>query len=145
MSERETRASDAERNAVVGALYAHAAAGRLAVEEMSERTEAAVAARTRGDLQPLLADLPEDGEPPARAEPASRIPSRQRTRWAGYGAVVAICLVVWAVTSITAGAMLYFWPIWVAGPWGVALLAKTFGPATPCSRRHRQVSAGWVR
>ena len=135
MSELETRASDAERSLVVDALYAHAAAGRLTVEEMSERTEAAIAARTLGDLRPLLADLPQAGEPPARVEPAGWTPPWQRTRWAGYVAVVAICVVVWAVTSITAGAALYFWPIWVAGPWGMALLAKTFAPATSCGRR----------
>lgn len=135
MPEPDTRASDAERTVVVDTLYAHATAGRLTVEEMSERTEAALAARTLGDLQSLLADLPEIRERPARAEPADRMPVRQRMRWTGYAAVVAICMVIWAVTSITAGATLYFWPIWVAGPWGLALLAKTFAVPTLCSRR----------
>ena len=122
------RASNAERARVADALYAHASAGRLSVEEMSERTEATFAARTLGDLQALLADLPpETGPSPRQAERLRRMQPWLRTRWAGYGAVVVICLVVLAITSIATGGVLYSWPMWVAGPWGLALLAKTVG------------------
>jgi hypothetical protein len=57
-----TRASDAEREAVVARLRDAAAEGRLTVEELTERIDAAYAARTRADLEPLIADLP---APPA--------------------------------------------------------------------------------
>jgi hypothetical protein len=53
-----TRASDAEREAVVGRLRDAAGEGRLTVEELAERIDAAYAARTQEELEPLTADLP---------------------------------------------------------------------------------------
>ena len=63
MSEQDSsgsgvRASDAERDAVVGRLNRAVGEGRLTMDEFSERLELAYAARTRGDLDPLLRDLP---------------------------------------------------------------------------------------
>jgi hypothetical protein len=53
-----TRASDAEREAVIARLREAAAEGRLTVEELADRIEAAYAARTHAELEPLTADLP---------------------------------------------------------------------------------------
>ena len=53
-----TRASDAEREAVVARLRDAAGEGRLTVEELAERVAAAYAAGTREELEPLTADLP---------------------------------------------------------------------------------------
>jgi hypothetical protein len=53
-----TRASDAEREATVAQLHHAAAEGRLTVEELSGRIDAAYAATTRAELEPLTADLP---------------------------------------------------------------------------------------
>jgi Domain of unknown function (DUF1707)/Cell wall-active antibiotics response 4TMS YvqF len=53
-----TRASDAEREAVVARLQAAASEGRLTVEELAERIDLAYAARTHAELEPLTADLP---------------------------------------------------------------------------------------
>ena len=53
-----TRASDAEREAVVARLRDAAGEGRLTVEELAERVDAAYAAGTREELEPLTADLP---------------------------------------------------------------------------------------
>jgi hypothetical protein len=53
-----TRASDSEREATVGRLRQAAAEGRLTVEELDERIDAAYAASTQADLEPLTADLP---------------------------------------------------------------------------------------
>jgi hypothetical protein len=53
-----TRASDAEREAVVTRLRDAASEGRLTVEELAERIDAAYAARTQAELEPLTADLP---------------------------------------------------------------------------------------
>jgi uncharacterized protein DUF1707 len=57
------RASDAERERVAEALRRHHLDGRLDTEELQERLERAYAARTTGDLAPLLADLPSEREP----------------------------------------------------------------------------------
>jgi hypothetical protein len=67
------RASDAEREHTVEALRTAAADGRLSLEELAERLEGALSARTREALEPLTADLPE----PAR----ETRPSRGASRW----------------------------------------------------------------
>lgn len=54
----DVRASDAERDAIVGKLNQAVGEGRLTMDEFSERLELAYVARTRGDLEPLLCDLP---------------------------------------------------------------------------------------
>jgi Domain of unknown function (DUF1707)/Cell wall-active antibiotics response 4TMS YvqF len=64
------RASDSEREAVVERLRAASAEGRLSLEELVGRTEAAYSAKTRGELATVAVDLPEqDSRLPAR-EPA---------------------------------------------------------------------------
>jgi hypothetical protein len=52
------RASDADRDRVAALLTEHHAEGRLTAEEFSERMDAALHARTMGELDELLADLP---------------------------------------------------------------------------------------
>jgi len=68
------RASDAERERVAAALRRHHVDGRIDTEELQERLERAYAARTTGDLAPLLSDLPPEGGP-RRARPTSRLPA----------------------------------------------------------------------
>jgi len=52
------RASDEDRDRVAGLLQEHHAEGRLTAEEFAERMNAALGARTLGELDELLADLP---------------------------------------------------------------------------------------
>jgi hypothetical protein len=66
-----TRASDAEREAVVARLRDAAGEGRLTVEELAERIDAAYAAKTRAELEPLTADLPPPAERAAFAPAAA--------------------------------------------------------------------------
>jgi hypothetical protein len=66
----EMRASDSDRDAVVSDLSEHFQAGRLTAGEFDERMGQALAARTRGELRDLLADLP--GTPLAPDAPAAR-------------------------------------------------------------------------
>ncbi len=55
---RETRASDAEREAVVQRLLRAVRDGRLSLDEFDERAAAAYAAKTHGELEHLTRDLP---------------------------------------------------------------------------------------
>jgi DUF1707 SHOCT-like domain/Cell wall-active antibiotics response LiaF, C-terminal len=64
-----TRASDTEREATVARLREAAAEGRLTVDELDERIDAAYAASTRADLEPLTADLPQGAPASGRVEP----------------------------------------------------------------------------
>ena len=54
----ELRVSDAERHEIAEVLSRHFADGRLDDAEFNDRVSTAMAAKTRGDLAGLLADLP---------------------------------------------------------------------------------------
>jgi hypothetical protein len=66
---RMLRVSHADRDRVVEILREAAGEGRLEPEELEQRVEAALTARTFADLEPLTADLPAAGPRP-RATPA---------------------------------------------------------------------------
>jgi hypothetical protein len=141
------RAGDDDRDRVAEQLREHFAAGRLSDAELKERIDATYTAKTFGDLNPVIADLPALPAP-ARATPASpRRPPDQagrpagrpagrgwhsgsgvalRAAWAAWLAAVSVNLVIWVLVSISNGDPVYFWPMWVAGPWGAVLLASTF-------------------
>jgi hypothetical protein len=61
------RASDADRDRAIEILATASAEGRLSPEEYSERSDAALAARTHGELAGLTDDLP--------AAPAAGVPA----------------------------------------------------------------------
>jgi hypothetical protein len=52
------RVSDAERDGTAAELREHYAAGRLSLDELNERISQAFAAKTRGDLDAVMHDLP---------------------------------------------------------------------------------------
>jgi Domain of unknown function (DUF1707) len=54
----EMRVGDAEREATAAELREHYASGRLTLDELNERLDKALAAKTRGDLDALMRDLP---------------------------------------------------------------------------------------
>jgi hypothetical protein len=127
------RASDADRDRVATLLREHLAAGRLTAQEFSERLDNAFAARTVGELDELLKDLPgidlyRLSDAPLTRQPrqAQRPPARRgagrggseawRAAWGSWFTCTLICFVVWALSG---GG--YVWPLWVAGPWGAVL------------------------
>jgi hypothetical protein len=55
----EVRIGDAERDDALHKLGEHLAAGRIDIEEHSERSSRIIAGRTRGDVRAVFADLPE--------------------------------------------------------------------------------------
>ena len=57
----ELRASHEDRDRVVELLRVSAGDGRLTADELDERLELAMTARTYGELAKLVADLPADG------------------------------------------------------------------------------------
>jgi hypothetical protein len=134
----EIRASDADRDRVAAALREHCAQGRIAVDELNERLDLAYRARTLGDLQKVTSDLPEEDmyelpvpayrrSTPARRPRGPLYRTGMRAGWATYAGVNLICIVIWLLTAVSAGAW-YPWWIWVAGPWGAVMLAgQLFG------------------
>ncbi|MEU9317581.1 DUF1707 domain-containing protein [Streptomyces sp. NPDC048295] len=75
------RASDTERERVAEILREAVAEGRLEMEEFEQRLEAAYKARTHGELQPLVRDLPASG---AEVAPVGAAVTRtgSQKRWA---------------------------------------------------------------
>ena len=75
MSGGSLRVSDGDRDRVVQVLHHAYAAGRISDDEHSERTAAAVSARTFDDLLPLTADLVPTPvvSPPRAAPPAATV------------------------------------------------------------------------
>lgn len=72
MEERDIRVSDADRERVVGALHDAVGAGYITLVEFDERSTATMHARTRGELDDVVADIPGTGqltEPAVRKEP----------------------------------------------------------------------------
>lgn len=143
MAERreELRAADSDRQFVAERLQAALNEGRLTLSEYDERLEQTYAARTYGDLDRLLDDLPatitgRDSVIPAQPAAASPAPAAQPQApagprvqhwlwaiWGSWLSAVVVCTVIYLLTDLGG----YFWPIWVAGPWGALLLLSTFG------------------
>jgi hypothetical protein len=138
MTEPHLRAADADRTAVADVLGRHMAAGRLTVAEYEERLTRAYAAKTYGELAELTTDLPDDAPAPASGATVATQGSNP-ARWAAHGwhgagsgdwrswaSTAAIVIAIWATTSLANWEFLYFWPIWVIGPWGAILLVQSF-------------------
>jgi hypothetical protein len=69
------RASHADREQTATRLRRAAGEGRLAADELERRLEAAFSARTYGELELLICDLPTDREPDRRRRVAEFIPA----------------------------------------------------------------------
>lgn len=92
ISQLDLRASHEDRDRVVELLRMSAGDGRLSIEELDERVEAALTARTYGELEALVADLPATpgpaaGGPPAKPKEVVRIDcgsssTKRDGRWA---------------------------------------------------------------
>lgn len=89
----ESRASHEDRDRVVELLGVSAGDGRLTAEELDERVEAALTARTYNELAALVADLPDVpgamvGTPAARPREVARIDCQHgNTSRQGYWSV----------------------------------------------------------
>jgi hypothetical protein len=81
----ELRASDADREQAAELLRRAAGDGRLTVDELDERLAETFAARTRAELEKLIADVVVDGEAsnPVGAPAASLpvVPGEDGTKW----------------------------------------------------------------
>jgi hypothetical protein len=135
MPESHLRAADADRVSVATVLGEHMSAGRLTLAEYDERVAHAYAARTLGELSELTADLPSLGTHRVEAQTPTRRPEarpacgpirsgRYDHGWQAWLRTALIVTTIWLITSLSAGSPIYFWPMWVVGPWGAVLLAQ---------------------
>jgi Domain of unknown function (DUF1707) len=152
-SDPRIRASDADRDRTAALLREHHAAGRLTADEFNERLDKAYAAKTLGELDELLADLPGidlyklpdasldrgrrggSGLPPL---PWMMVPGRLTPAWrAALGSWLSVSLIaffVWLLSGHSAN----LWFLWIAGPYGLILLGRWISDDGPRRRRRRR-------
>lgn len=129
------RAADADRQAVADRLRVALDEGRLDFHEYDGRLRDAYTAKTYGELDRLVADLPSTVPAERAAVAPAGMPSppaaSDATRrwlvatWDDYACAVTICVAIWLAIALTGGGWAGFWPIWVAGPWGAYLAYET--------------------
>jgi hypothetical protein len=138
MEREQMRAGDGDRQAVADKLKAALDEGRLDLHEYDERLQQTYAAKTFGQLDALVTDLPgiipaqqsrlEPVQPPAAPPAAAGVgdAARQSGRpfWASYGGVVAVCFLIWGITCLASGDFRYPWPVWMLIPLLFGLLGR---------------------
>lgn len=139
------RASDADRDRVASLLREHHAAGRLTAEEFHERMDRALEARTLGELDELLADLPaidlyqlpdaslrrapphlgqsllpadSSGQSPARFAPGT-------VAMGVWAAVTSALIAIWAVAAVVGGGTWFPWWALIVIPWIWAIVRRS--------------------
>jgi hypothetical protein len=143
------RASDSDRDRVTALLREHHAAGRLTAEEFGERMDRALEARTLGELDELMTDLPAidlyqlpDASlrraPPHRGQ--SLLPADPRghggpARFApgtvamgAWAAVTSALVAIWAVAAVVGGGTWFPWWALIAIPWIWAIVRRSQRP-----------------
>jgi hypothetical protein len=144
------RASDADRDRATALLREHHAAGRLTAEEFHERMNKALDAKTLGEIDELMADLPAidlyqlpdaslrraapgsrqslvPRDPDGSASPARFAPGT--AAMAAWATVTAALVAVWAVAAVLGGTWFPWWAV-IAIPWIWVLIRR--------SQRHRE-------
>jgi Domain of unknown function (DUF1707) len=150
MGRDDMRAGDGDRKTVADQLKSALDEGRLDLGEYDERLQRTYAAKTFGDLNGLLDDLP--GTVPvahSQIQPAASAATpaapagkggngRQMAHWVGpYAGVVLVSVLIWAITSASAGHLAYFWPVWMLIP----LILGVFGQWADHSSRDARRAA----
>jgi uncharacterized protein DUF1707 len=114
------RAADRDRAVVLAALGDAYADGRLTKEEYDERATAATAAKTLGDLPPLLADLvPIAPGAPGTALDRATVESLdaqalrhwEKQRSEALNGLLFIAVVTWVIWLVTSGVGSFPWPV----------------------------------
>jgi hypothetical protein len=149
MPGEQMRASDADRERTAELLREHHAVGRLTAEEFAERLEAVFTARTHGDLEALVADLPAIDLyqlPSASIRPASRGPVRSRggsgldrrgggpilprsaAGWITWTAASSLLLIIWLGVGIVSGGAAWLpWFLLIVIPWALTIARRPPG------------------
>ena len=154
-SDPKIRASDADRDRTAALLREHLAAGRLSSEEFNERLDKAYAAKTLGELDQLLSDLPGidlyhlpdhsverrrgGGSPfglPWLLAPrgGTGISPAWRAAWGSWATVSLIAFLAWLLSGHPGN----LWFLWVAGPYGIILFGRWLSHGSPQGRQKRK-------
>ena len=135
MSMAEKRAGDEDRGAVAEQLRVALEQGRLELAEYDDRVARAYTAKTYGDLDELVADIPgvtpasqaQLVVPPTSKPTVARSEADEesddededdtdlRSMWTGFGILFLVLGGIWLITVLASGELHYFWPVWPLG------------------------------
>jgi hypothetical protein len=142
------RASDADRERTASLLREHHAAGRLDAAEFNDRLDKAFEAKTMGDLDALLADLPGIDlyrlpaasirpAPPGAIRPRvgggsaldrrgeGAISPQRVATWASWAAVSALLFVTWLGLGLLSGGAAWIpWFLVIVIPWALVIARR---------------------
>jgi len=140
------RASDADRERTASLLREHHADGRLTGEEFNDRLDRTFAAKTIGELDELLADLPGidlyrlpahgiKAAPPGALRPRAGAGLERRgegtvspqrvVTWVTWAAISSLLFVTWlGLGLISGGAAWVPWFLLVVVPWGLVIARR---------------------
>ncbi len=124
---KSLRASDADREHVAERLRRAAAEGRLLAEELEQRLGETFKSRTYGELDAVVADLPND-----RIVPRSERFAIPLARPALVVAIAVAAVAVIAMTILIITGLLAVWGLWALVAWWM------FGGR--CARRRHRVA-----
>ncbi len=104
----DLRIGDAERDAAMTQLREHFVAGRLTFDELTERIDTALTAKTQRQIDRLMADLP---RPPkvTRAEDAVPVPAPDAGRFLVF-AMLLFALATWILIMAWMSRHSYYGP-----------------------------------
>jgi hypothetical protein len=145
-SDPRIRASDADRDRTAALLREHHAAGRLTAEEFNERLDKVYAAKTLGDLDQLLSDLPgidlydlPDRTVDRRGQRSFGLPwllaprasvglsPAWRAACGSWATVSLVAFLAWLLSGHPGSA----WFLWVAGIYGLVLCGRWVSHGSP--------------
>jgi Domain of unknown function (DUF1707) len=146
------RASDADRERTTALLREHHAEGRLSAEEFNDRLDRALAAKTIGELDELLADLPGIDlyrlpaagirpAPPGALRPRSAgsargagdverrgsgaVSPQRAATWVAWAAISSLLFVAWLGLGLVSGGAAWVpWFLLVVVPWGMVIARR---------------------
>ncbi|HST98991.1 MAG TPA: DUF1707 domain-containing protein, partial [Geodermatophilus sp.] len=107
--------------------------GQLDLHEFDVRVQSVWAARTRGELVRVTADLPEPPPPPGRRPVFSDTDggTAMRVLTIIWASVTAVNLLVWGLVTFTSEGPVYPWWIWLSVPGAALLVLYVVGIGRP--------------
>ena len=125
----EMRIADADRERVAERLGHALSEGRLELAEYERRLDAAMAAKTMGQLVPLTEDLPLSAEEQRREREAHEVERKKKERrayleeWRTWLGAAVVMNAIWGFSSWKSGELVNYWPGIVLGIWAAVLVA----------------------
>jgi hypothetical protein len=136
----QLRAGDADRDAILTQLSEHFGAGRLTAEELDERSGRVLSARTMGELDELVSDLPRIRGPMPEHPP---LPPPRGT--GVLSALIPVGVAIAFVTSaVTIGTPHHDWFPWWTVPLAFVLVRRTVGRLYGRGGRSGARAQGWA-